>query len=61
MGRVRLPRFKSAPVLAKSSPPFFLPAPTLSHIVSDLSYTHLFAHSLDSFPLHSFISIHTRI
>ena len=23
MGRVRLPRFKSAPVLAKSSPPFF--------------------------------------
>ena len=34
MGRVRLPRFKSAPVLAKSSPPFFCFVLTGTYIIA---------------------------
>ena len=58
MGRVRLPRFKSAPVLAKSSPPFFFFLNRhlhFLHIVSDyptLIYSHI--HLIHSLFIHSY-------
>ena len=60
--RFRLPRFKSAPVLAKSSPPFCCFNRHLHYCISSLIILHSFIpHSLDSFPLLSLCHLNSHI